>query len=320
MKRYTDLAQIPADLGPTAVTIGNFDGVHIGHQKLLTSLVETAHREGLKAVAVSFDPHPAQVHQPGSAHCQVMDQEDRQAIMTSLGLDIYLLLHYDLAFAAQSPEEFVVKTFVQALKAKYVVIGDDVRFGKKNSGDLNTMKDLGQKYGFEVLVVQDLLAPDDRRCSSTSIRDYLAQGKVQQAAEILGRNHYMRGQVVHGAARGRELGFPTANLSPDSLGLVPADGVYAGWLTDQEGKRHPVAVSVGTNPTFEGIESRQVEAYVMGRPAERVEDFNLYGQQVTLEFVAYLRGMVAYRGVEALIEQMHSDVEQAQKVLGLKES
>ncbi|WP_421083454.1 bifunctional riboflavin kinase/FAD synthetase [Rothia nasimurium] len=317
MKRYTDLTQIPADFGPTVVTIGNFDGVHVGHQKVLTTLVATARTHGLRSVAVSFDPHPAAVHNPDGKHLDIMSQEARQATMAQLGVDCYLLLNYTLEFAAQSPEEFVQRTFVEGLKAQYVVIGDDVRFGKDNSGDLTTMQQLGEKYGFQVLVVADLLAADQSRCSSTSIRQLLAEGKVGEAAEILGRPHYMRGEVVHGAARGRELGFPTANMAVDSDGLVPGDGVYAGWLVDEAGTRHPVAVSVGTNPTFEGITVRQVEAHVVGRPQEKVEDFNLYGQQVTLEFVEYLRGMVAYTGVEALIEQMHADVEKAKTILGI---
>lgn len=317
MKRFTDLAQVPTGFGPTVVTLGNFDGVHIGHQKVLSTLAQTARQHRLTSVAISFDPHPARVHAPAGTHVEIMDQDSRQQIMAQLGVDVYLLLHYNLAFAAQTPEEFVRRTFVEALGARYVVIGDDVRFGTNNSGDLNTMKELGERFGFEVLVVEDLLADGTHRCSSTGVRSLLTEGRVEAAAEILGRNHFMRGEVVHGAARGRELGFPTANMDVDSSGLVPGDGVYAGWLTDEGGTRHPVAISVGTNPTFEGITTRQVEAHVIGRPQEAVEAFDLYGQQVTLEFVGYLRGMVAYTGVEALIAQMHQDVADARSVLGL---
>ncbi len=315
MKHFTALEEVPRDLGPTVVTIGNFDGVHRGHQKVLSTLIDTARERSLTSVAISFDPHPALAHGYGQDHQEIMDQQARSQLMEALGLDVYLLLHYNLEFAAQTPEDFVRSTFVETLGARVVVIGDDVRFGVNNSGDLTTMRQLGQKYGFEVLVVEDLKAQDDRRCSSTIIRSLLAEGRVEEAANLLGRYHYMTGEVVHGLARGRELGFPTANLSLDSMGLAPADGVYAGWLTDQAGVRHPVAVSVGTNPTFEGIEQRQVEAHVIDRPQEPVESFNLYGQRVTLEFVAYLRGMVAYRGPQALIEQMHQDVEEARQVL-----
>ncbi|MBM7051306.1 bifunctional riboflavin kinase/FAD synthetase [Rothia sp. ZJ1223] len=317
MERYTDLQQVPADFGPSVVTLGNFDGAHSGHAKVIERVVDVARARGLTSVAVSFDPHPAVVHNPGAYHPEIMGQEDRQRLLQQMGLEHYVLIHYTLEFSAQSAEEFVKSTFVDALKAKAVVVGDDVRFGYRNSGDLSTMIELGEKYGFEVFTVDDLTHDSARRCSSTWIRELLAEGQVEDAAEILGRPHLMRGEVVHGLARGRELGFPTANLSVDSDGFVPADGVYAGWLTDEAGNRWPVATSVGTNPTFEGVERRQVEAHVMGRPQERVEDFDLYDQRVVLEFTARLRPMVAYTGVEALIEQMNKDVQDAQQVLGL---
>lgn len=269
----------------------------------------------MTSLAVSFDPHPAVVHEPAGSHVDIMGQAGRQAAMAELGVDVHLLLHYDLDFAAQTPEEFVTRVLVDTLGARCVVIGDDVRFGANNSGDLVTMQELGKRHGFDVVVVEDLLASDERRCSSTTIRQLLVQGKVEEAGSLLGRPHYMRGEVIHGAARGRELGFPTANLSLASEGLVPADGVYAGWLSDEQGMRYPVAISVGTNPTFEGVTRRQVEAHVMDRTDKCVEDFDLYGQQVTLEFVAFLRGMVAYTGVEALVAQMHQDVAQAREIL-----
>lgn len=317
MERYRELDQIPADFGPSVVTIGNFDGAHVGHARVIEKVVELAQKEQLSSIAVSFDPHPAVVHQPEREHQEIMGQEDRQRFLAELGLEHFLLLHYDLEFARQTPEEFVRKIFVEGLQARWVVIGDDVRFGHENSGDLSTMIELGKKYGFEVATVADLTHDSERRCSSTWIRELLSEGRVAEAAQILGRNHLMHGEVVHGAARGRELGFPTANMSFDSDGFVPADGVYAGWLTDEAGNRWPVATSVGTNPTFEGVERRQVEAHVLNRPDEAVEDFDLYGQRVILEFVEHLRPMVAYRGVEALIEQMHEDVAQAKTVLGV---
>lgn len=317
MQRFTELEQIPTDFGPSVVTVGNFDGAHVGHTRVMERVVQIARDNQLASVGVSFDPHPAVVHNPNVDHVEIMGQEDRQRYFEDMGLENYVLLHYDLEFASQTPEEFVKNVFVDALHARWVVIGDDVRFGYRNSGDLNTMIELGKKYGFEVEAVEDLTHESQRRCSSTWIRELLTDGKVDEAAQILGRNHLMHGEIVHGAARGRELGFPTANMSVDSDGFVPADGVYAGWLTDAHGNKWPVATSIGTNPTFEGVEQRQVESFVIGRPEERVEDFNLYGQRVILEFVQRLRPMVAYRGVEALIEQMNQDVEQAKEVLGL---
>lgn len=324
MDCFRSLEEVPEDFGPTAVTIGNFDGVHRGHDRVLSTLVRRAAARGLRSVAVSFDPHPAQVHRPEMPHLPIMGLTDRLEFLAEAGLDAVLLVPYTLEFARQSPEEFVRGTLVQGLRAAEVVIGADVRFGHGNSGDLGTMRTLGAEFGFAVQAVEDLDSEtsleevDDaggtRRCSSTWIRELVAAGRVADAAVLLGRWHRMRGEVVHGAARGRELGFPTANLAPESDGLVPGDGVYAGWLHDEPGNRWPVAISVGSNPTFAG-DSRQVEAHVMGRPQEAVEDFDLYGQTVVVEFVDHLRDMVAYRGMEPLKQQMRQDVEQAWAVL-----
>lgn len=315
MTLYTALSDVPAGYGPSVVTIGNFDGVHRGHARVISRVVSLAEEHGLRSIAVSFDPHPIQVHRPEVAHHDIMGQGARRHYMCLLGLEDYLLLHYSLEFAQQTPEEFVKTTFVDGLNARYVVIGDDVRFGRNNSGDLNTMRELGEKYGFEVVVVEDLMVDENTRCSSTRIRQLLLEGDMPAATELLGRHHMMAGEVVHGLARGRELGFPTANLDFEARGLLPADGVYAGWLVDEAGTRHPSAISVGTNPTFDGIEHRQVEAHVIDRPEERVEDFNLYGQHVLIEFVKRLRPMVAYTGVEALIEQINDDVAKTREVL-----
>lgn len=310
---WIGLAEVPAGFGPSVVTLGNFDGVHRGHQQVLARLVSTARSRGAQAVAITFDPHPAQVHRPDSAPEQIMGLSDRLETMAACGLDAVLVMPYTLALAEQTPEEFVRSVFVQALGATAVVIGHDIRFGRGNSGDLGTMKELGAQLGFDVVVIDEFGA--DRRCSSTWVREALARGDVATAAEVLGRPHRVRGEVVHGAARGRKLGFPTANLSADATGFIPDDGIYAGWLTDQGGTRRPAAISVGSNPTFEGV-SRQVEAYVIDRPEdEPVEAFDLYGQSVVVEFVARLRGMVAYTGPEALVQQMCLDVEQARGIL-----
>ncbi|SIL15479.1 Probable bifunctional FAD synthetase/riboflavin biosynthesis protein RibF [Mycobacteroides abscessus subsp. abscessus] len=308
MDLYRTISSIPADFGPSVVTIGNFDGIHTGHAAVLGTVVNLAREQGLTPTAVSFDPHPAVVHRPNEPLHEIMGQPERQQYLAELGIDAYILLHYTLEFSRQSPEEFVKNTFVDALHARYVVIGEDVRFGHNNAGDLQTMRELGQTFGFEVVTIDELMADETHRTSSTRIRQLLAEGKVEEARQLLGRPHRMVGEIVHGAARGRELGFPTANLSQQSRGFIPADGVYAGWLVDEQGKRHPVATSIGTNPTFEGITQRQVEAHVINRPDEPIENFNLYGQEVTVEFLHYLRPTVAYTGAEALIEQIAQDV------------
>ena len=320
---WNDPTEVPEDFGPSVVTIGNFDGVHRGHQQVLSQLIRTARLNNAKSVAVTFDPHPALVHRPESAPELIMGLQDKLQALGELGLDAILVMKYSLELASLTPEEFVGSVLVDSLHASHVVIGHDTRFGKGNSGDLNTMQELGEKFGFEVLVISEFgsegfpLHDDggtDRRCSSTWVREALREGDVGTAAAVLGRAHRMRGEVVHGAARGRDLGFPTANLSSDASGLIPADGIYAGWLVDEAGTRWPAAISVGSNPTFDGV-SRQVEAHVIDRPEERIEDFDLYGQTVVVEFVARLRGMVAYRGPEALVEQMRQDVLQTHDLL-----
>ncbi|EMY35174.1 riboflavin biosynthesis protein RibF [Arthrobacter crystallopoietes BAB-32] len=323
MDYWNDLAEVPSGYGPSVVTLGNFDGVHRGHQQVLAKLVETAARHSASAVAISFDPHPAQVHRPHSAPQQIMGLADRVAALEETGIDGLLMMEYTLELAADTPEEFVRKVFVETLGVCAVVIGHDVRFGKDNSGDLTTMQELGEQFGFAVDVIEEYGAdqpdaPDvlhgGRRCSSSWVREALAEGDVTTAAQVLGRLHRVRGEVVHGDARGRELGFPTANLSPDASGMIPADGVYAGWLIDGAGMRWPAAISVGSNPTFEGA-SRRVEAHVIDRPKESAGDFDLYGQQVVVEFVQRLRGMVAYTGPEALVTQMQLDVDQSRALL-----
>ena len=316
MHYWKGLDAVPTDVAPTVVTIGNFDGVHLGHCEVLDAVVSLAKQRAARSVAITFEPHPALVHRPDSAPELIMGLADRVDTLASVGLDAVLMIHYTLEFADQSAEEFVKSIIVDTLHATAVVVGHDVRFGRNNSGDFEYMQELGRTYGFDVIGVDDV--GDKRRLSSTWVREELAAGNVEAAASILGRPHRMRGEVVHGAARGRELGFPTANLSADASGIIPADGVYAGWLVDEADVRWPAAISVGSNPTFDGI-SRVVEAHVMDRPDEGVEDFDLYGQQVVIEFVSHLRPMVAYRGIEALIDQMAEDVEQARSVLALEQ-
>ncbi|WP_372593780.1 bifunctional riboflavin kinase/FAD synthetase [Actinotalea sp.] len=317
MHRWIDLADVPANVGPSVVTIGNFDGVHRGHRTVLGTMVADARAIGGVAVAVTFDPHPAQVHRPDEAPELITGLADRLELLAETGLDAVLVIHYDLEFASNSPEDFVRHYLVDALHASTVVVGHDVRFGKGNVGDLGTMRALGERYGFAVQVIDDVHGPVDasRRWSSTWVRELLAAGDVNGAAQILGRPHRVRGTVVHGDARGREMGFPTANLARDATGMVPADGVYAGWMRrvehpagDPDGYL-PVAISIGTNPTFDGVE-RRVEAHVPDRT-----DLTLYGEEVVLEFVALLRPTWRFDSIEALVAQMNEDVVATRAVL-----
>lgn len=318
MRVWNSLDEVPTDLPRTVVTLGNFDGVHRGHREVLRRVVELARARGALAVAVTFTPHPRAVHQPEVPHVDIISPEQRVVLLDEAGLDAVLLQRYTLEFADQSPEEFVRGMLVHGLHAAVVVVGHDVRFGRGNTGDVAEMVRLGARYGFEVEAVEEFPAEHgaepERRCSSTWVREALAAGDVAQAAAVLGRHHVLAGEVVHGFARGRELGFPTANLETDVQGMIPADGVYAGWVHDAHGGVWPAAISIGSNPTFEDV-SRVVEAHVIDRHDERVEDFDLYGQHIEVEFVARLRGMVAYEGVEKLVAQITQDVDEARAIL-----
>ena len=315
MHRWTDLAKTPASLAPCVATFGNFDGVHRGHQGVINAVITAARRHHVPAVAVTFDPHPVTVFHPEQAPELITPGDLRADLVESLGIDGLLTLHFDKEFASQSAREYIVSTFVEGLQVKALVVGEDAKgFGVNYSGDVELLRELGEEFGFEVIVLDDM--GDGQRWSSSSARSHLTAGEVAEAAAILGRPHRFIGEVVHGDHRGRELGFPTANMSPDSLGLIPADGVYAGWLTrleqpDTEPERTmPAAISVGTNPTFEGRRARRVESYVLDRT-----DLDLYGETVMVEFVEHIRPTVKFDSVEALLEAMDGDVRRAREVL-----
>lgn len=312
MQLWTDLDQIPAGFGPSVVTIGNFDGVHAGHVEVLGRLVQRAAELEAVSVAITFDPHPAQVHRPDEAPPLITGLQDRLLLLEETGIDAVLVLPYSLALAGLTPEEFVSRYIVDALGAVRVAVGRDVRFGRGNSGSLDTMVALGERYGFEVDVIQDVGDGPAPRWSSSAVRELLLAGDVAGAAQILGRPHRLRGEVVHGDARGRDLGFPTANLSQDAQGIVPADGVYAGWVrrpASADPAPLPAAISIGTNPTFDGLQ-RRVEAYVLDRT-----DLDLYGEEILVELVERLRPTLRFDGLDALVEQMTADVDVARTIL-----
>ncbi len=309
MLRLTDTAELPAQFGRTVVTIGNFDGVHLGHRALLTAVATRAVHDGLKSVAVTFEPHPLAVLYPDRAPEMVSSLGERLSVIERIGLDAVIVLPFTLELAAMSPRDFVHDVFAEGLKAATVIVGRDTRFGAKNAGNVDTLRELGAQFGFEVQVQRDV--GQDGRYSSTEVRADLVTGDVAGAAKILGRAHTVTGMVVHGAQRGRELGYPTANLSQDATGFVPADGVYAGWLVRDggDGVRLPAAISVGTNPTFDGTQ-RTVEAYVLDRT-----DLNLYDEVVVVEFTQHLRSNVRFDSIDDLIVQMSTDVDEARALL-----
>ncbi|WP_426244074.1 bifunctional riboflavin kinase/FAD synthetase [Nocardioides sp. LHG3406-4] len=307
---WRSLDEIPADLGATTVVIGNFDGLHRGHRVVVSRARARADEVGLPLVAVTFDPHPMSVLRPEHAPPQLTSIATRVDLLADAGVDAVLVLPFDRSMAAWTPREFVDRVLVRALAVRAVVVGANFRFGTRASGDVALLRELGGQEGFEAVGVD--LDGGPQVWSSTYVRTCLAAGDVAGAAEALGRPFSVTGVVVEGDKRGRELGFPTANVPTSALEAAPADGVYAGWLTRRDtGECYPAAISVGTNPTFDGERARRVESYVLDR-----DDLELYGVEVEVAFVERLRGMVKFEGVDALIETMHDDVRRAREILG----
>ncbi len=309
MRIWRSLDEVPNDLGRTVLIIGNFDGVHLGHRHVARRARELADEEGLRVVAVTFDPHPMAVLRPEHAPLTLTDVDRRCVLLSQAGVDDVFVIPFSREIAAWSPEEFIDRVLVDGLHAAVVVVGANFRFGAKAAGDVATLDAAGRSHDFQV----EGLALDGgpQVWSSTYVRTCLAAGDVEGAAEALGRPYSVVGHVVRGDKRGRELGFPTANLSQDLEGFVPADGVYSGWLIDEgsadglrSGIRYPAAISVGTNPTFDDVPVRQVEAYVLDET-----DLDLYDHDVEVQFVSRIRGMVAFEGIEPLKAQMAADVE-----------
>ncbi len=317
MKVWTDLARVPKDQR-SVVTIGNFDGMHRGHTRVIETCVQRARKHGVDSVALTFDPHPRTVHSPKNPTPLIMSMQTRLDAMATTGLDAVLIARYDPSLYELTAEEFVLEYLVRRLGAVDVVVGEDFRFGRGNQGDIHTLQELGMKNGFTVAMVTDISAPSGRRWSSSWVRELLDQGRVDEVAELLGRPYQLVGTVQHGAKRGRELGFPTANLDAGEGVLAPADGVYAGWLVrdvpghSQAQEFLPAAISVGTNPQFGGT-SRTVEAHVLGR-----DDLDLYDQQVAVVFTKFLRPMSKFESVDQLLAQMDEDLRRAAASLGVR--
>jgi riboflavin kinase/FMN adenylyltransferase len=311
--RWNGLDGVPAGWGECVATIGVFDGVHRGHQRIVGRTVEIAAERGIPAVVITFDPNPIEVVRPGT-HPPVLTFPRRRAdLLAGLGVDAVCSLPFTIEFSQLSPEEFVRTVLSERLHAAGVVVGKNFRFGHKAAGDLALLAELGEKHDFTAEGIP-LLAGDGVPTSSTYIRERLADGDVQAAQAALGRPHRVEGVVVRGHMRGRGLGFPTANLLSQPYAAIPADGVYAGGLVSQdlsgaETDRWPAAISVGTNPTF-GDAERTVEAYALDR-----DDLDLYGVHAGIDFAQRLRGTVRFESVDALITQMHQDVAQARSLL-----
>ncbi|MEK4243616.1 bifunctional riboflavin kinase/FAD synthetase [Janibacter sp. FSL W8-0316] len=314
MQHWTSPSDTPPQLRPCVATFGNFDGVHRGHRAILDELTRQGRERDLPAVAVTFDPHPIEVMHPERAPEIISPGPLRDELLEQAGIAGLLSLPFTTEFAQTSAVDYVVDTFVTGLQAQALVVGADTRgFGAGYTGDVDLLRSLGEEHGFDVVVIED--QGETERWSSSAVRTHLAAGEVAEASLILGRPHRVVGTVVHGHHRGRELGYPTANLGADSLGLVPADGVYAGWLVrldlpegDPE-RRLPAAISVGTNPTFDG-QVRVVESYVLDRT-----DLDLYGERVAVDFVGHVRPTLRFDSIDELLVAMARDVERTRDLL-----
>ena len=292
----------------TLVVIGVFDGVHKGHQQILNRAKELA--GGEKIIALTFDPHPTTVFAPERAPSLLTTLADRVELLKIHNADQVAVIKFTKEFAAVSPQDFVKNVLVDQLEATKVVVGKDFTYGYKAAGNIETLRQSGKELGFEVIALE-LIDEGDHKISSTRIRTYLVEGKVEVARELLSRPHRLDGVVVHGEKRGREIGYPTANLGDLEGQTIPADGVYAGWLTVGI-DRWPAAISIGTNPTFEGVRARQVEAYALDQVG-----LDLYDKKATIEFGWRLRDTLKFDGLDPLLEQMAKDCSRARELTEL---
>jgi riboflavin kinase/FMN adenylyltransferase len=301
MDVVTDPAAYVAPPVGTAVTIGAYDGVHRGHQFVIGELRELAARGGLASVVLTFDRHPASVVRPESAPPLLTDLGQKLELLRATGVDSTVVLRFDHARSQEEPEDFVAHVLAGALRARVVVVGEDFHFGRRRRGNVELLRSMGGSLGFEVVHV-----PLVDGISSTAVRRLLSAGDVAGAADLLGRPHEVRGVVEQGDRRGRELGYPTANVAVPAEILLPAPGIYAGWYGDRA-----AAISVGHRPTFhDGAGPVVLEAYVLDF------DGDLYGQQARVAFVRRLRDEQRYDSTEALVAQMARDVDVTRETLG----
>jgi len=301
---------VPSDVS-CAVTIGVYDGIHRGHQSVLAQVRSHAAEHNLAVAVVTFDVHPACVLSPDNAPKILTSNEQRMELFSEQEVDYLYLVKFNEERADTDDQVFTEQVFAKSLNARKVVVGEDFHFGKGRSGNVDTLTALGQDLGFDVEGLA-LLADDGATepISSTAIRRVLAGGNVTQAAKMLGRNYEVRGVVSEGDQRGRTIGFPTANVPVDGRFAFPADGVYAGWCTLDDGSRHGAAINIGRRPTFDlQAEQSVLEAHLL--------DFegDLYGQNVRIEFAQFLRSERRFNGIDELVAQLRQDVEAVRSIL-----
>ena len=312
MELYRDLDAAPESAAGHAVTIGVYDGVHLGHQAVIRATQQAAERHGVKMALVTFEPHPAYVLRPESAPLLLTDLEQKLDLLEGLGVDVVVVVPFDEKQALETAHEFVERVILRAMRAQAVVVGSDFHFGKDRAGNVDLLAEMGMDHGFEVEGVELLPRPNgvEDSVSSTTIRRALAGGEVTTAARLLGRYHEIRGPVVQGDERGRLIGFPTANVAVPHHMAMPADAVYAGWYQRPNGDRWPAAINVGKRPTFyHHAEHSLLEAHLIGF------DDDLYGEAARVELVEFLRSEQRFSGIEALAAQLQRDVARAAETL-----
>ncbi|MEY4262415.1 MAG: hypothetical protein RLY88_123 [Actinomycetota bacterium] len=307
MQLINGLLNVPTNFAPSAVTIGKFDGIHLGHQKLIHAMLNVANEHQLSSVLVTFDRHPDALLNPEQCKLPLIGSSQKIALLENLEIDQLLTLEFDHQLAALTPQEFVLNILVEKLHAKVVLVGEDFKFGVRGSGDVSTLHDLGQQFGFEVRVVSSAFV-GGKKVSTTAIREALDTGNVIEASALLGRTHTTIGAIEHGLKIGRTIGFPTANMSRDCEGYLPLDGVYAGWL-HVDGIKYPAAHSVGINETFQAV-PRLVESHVLDR-----SDIDLYDKIVTLEYVDFIRPAAKFNGVDDLVAEINRDLDKVRGIL-----
>ena len=308
----TDATSIPFPDERTVITIGAYDGLHIGHQAVIAQVRELAATRAARSAVVTFDRHPATIVRPESAPKLLTDHDQRLELFETTGIDAAVVLPFDERQSHEAPLAFVERVLVKSLRTECVVVGDDFHFGRNREGNVSLLQDLGRTYGFVVEPIHLVNRTDgvDEPVSSTAIRRALAGCNVQLATELLGRPFEARGVVVEGDQRGRLLGFPTANVEVSNRVCVPADGVYAGWYERADGEIHPCAINLGRRPTFyEHADSSLLEAHLL--------DFagDLYGETARIRFTDFLRSERKFDGIDALVTQLNLDIEHARQLL-----
>jgi len=307
---FRGLAEVPSSIRPTVVSIGVFDGVHRGHQALMRTVLDKAHELNATPVVVTFDRHPLAVISPGNEPAQITTLTQRARAMGALGIAALVVLHFDDHLRNMEPDEFIRTVLVDTLGCEHVVVGANFRFGHNQAGTIETLSDLGKKFGFGVTIFALQTDDENEVVSSSLIRLHIAEGEMEQVAADMDRPYRLEGTVEHGASRGRDLGFPTANLQLAEKVILPKLGVYAGWLW-WRGEKYPAVMNVGLNPTFGDRDTPIVEAYVIDF------DQSLYGEPVEIDFIHRLRDELKFDDVDALVAQMHEDVEEGRRVLGV---